>query len=923
MRRRFSWWKVPVTAAVLALALSGEVRAELWISEYVEGSSNNKAVELYNPGPTAVDLSLGGYSLQLFLNGSATASSTINLTGVIAAGGSFVIAHTSAVLPGVTVNQTSGSLSFNGDDALTLRHNTTVIDSVGQVGLDPGTEWGSGVTSTADNTIRRKTAICAGDAVTNDAFNPATQWDGFAIDTFAGLGSHVTACGGSPATDLLISEYVEGSSNNKAVEIYNPTGGSIALSTYAVLIYFNGSATPASTINLSGTLAAGGTYVIAHSSAVLPGITVNLSNGSLSHNGDDAIVLRKNGTTVVDSLGQVGVDPGTEWGSGVTSTADNTIRRKSTVCAGDTNPNDAFNPATQWDGFAVDTFGGLNIHTASCAGGVTNVEIWQIQGSGDASPLAGQIVTTRNNLVTATGPDGFFLQTPAARSDGNAATSDGIWVFTAGAPTVAAGALVDVTGTVAEFNGLTELTFATVTQLSSGNPLPASATLNPPTTCAAGTPFLERFEGMRVKVVNGTVAGPTDRFGDTAIVGGTSRPYREPGILCPGLGGLPVWDGNPEIFEVDPDRLGLPNADLAGGAVITLIEGGLGFAFGDYQIWPTTVSVVGSATPGPVRARAAGEFTVGGQNFLRLFDTVDDPAVDDEIPTAQAYADRLAKFSLHVRTVLRSPEILAVSEVENLGVLQDLAARIQTDDPAVAYTAYLQEGNDVGGIDVGFLVRSSVTVGSVVQWAKTDTYTFGGQTLTLNDRPPLILTGTYNGCTGSFPITVIAVHQRSLGSIEDPTDGPRVREKRHQQALRLSQFIQTQQLANPNLRLVVIGDFNAFQFTDGYVDVMGQMTGNLDPLGALVPGTDEINPNLTNQILSEPAAQRYSFVFDGTAQTLDHALTSAALNPFVRGLEHSRGNADAPNSFSALANTPLRSSDHDGLVLYLGCTALP
>ena len=55
------------------------------------------------------------------------------------------------------------------------------------------------------------------------------------------------------------------------------------------------------------------------------------------------------------------------------------------------------------------------------------------------------------------------------------------------------------------------------------------------------------------------------------------------------------------------------------------------------------------------------------------------------------------------------------------------------------------------------------------------------------------------------------------------------------------------------MRLVAIGDFNAFEFTDGYVDVMGQVTGNLDPAGALLPATDEVNPDLTNQTFNMPA----------------------------------------------------------------------
>ena len=79
-------------------------------------------------------------------------------------------------------------------------------------------------------------------------------------------------------------------------------------------------------------------------------------------NGDDAVVLRK-GTTVIDVIGQIGVDPGTEWGTGLTSTADNTLRRKVTIAPATPNGSDAFDPSLEWEGFATDTFGGLGSHT--------------------------------------------------------------------------------------------------------------------------------------------------------------------------------------------------------------------------------------------------------------------------------------------------------------------------------------------------------------------------------------------------------------------------------------------------------------------------------------------------------------------------------------------------------------------------------
>lgn len=748
---------------------------------------------------------------------------------------------------------------------------------------------------------------------------------GFAALALLSLASHRAAIAQTPTTDLFFSEYVEGSSNNKAIEIYNGTGLPINLGAngYSIQMFFNGSSTPGLTINLTGTVAAGDVYVVAQSLASAPILAqADQTNGSGWFNGDDAVVLRR-GATILDVIGQIGFDPGTEWGTGLTSTADNTLRRKTSVTGGDPIGSDPFNPAVEWNGFAQDTFSGLGCYPGvDLRGSCTppqEKEIFEIQGNGLASPYAGQEVLTRNNVVTAVFANEFFIQTPADRADADPETSNGIHVFTGSAPGVAVGDLVDVQGNVVEFFNETELSGGpAVVKISSGNPLPAPVLFNP-TLPSPNQPQpateMERFEGMLVRVENGTVSSPTNQFGEASVVASTQRAYREPGLLFPGLPGLPVWDGNPQIFEIDTDFSGFQQ--LAAGAVVVEAEGPLAFSFSDYQIWPKTLSVAGEIEPAPVRARAAGEFTVASQNLFRLFDTADDPSCDDVVSTPTQFADRLAKFSLQVRNVLGSPDVLAVSEVENLGTLQALAARIHADDPSLSYTAYLEEGNDVGCIDVGFLVRDNVQVDSITQFGKNDTFEFNGATALLNDRPPLVLRGSYTGNGAPFPITVIAVHQRSLSGIDSPTDGPRVREKRHQQALRLSQFIQGLQTSAPGLRLIAIGDFNAFEFTDGYVDVMGQVTGNPDPAGALIPTTDEVNPDLTNQTFSEPADQRYSFVFDGNAQALDHGVTSQGLAPFMRGAEHSRGNSDAPFSFDDDPTTPLRSADHDGLALFV------
>jgi predicted extracellular nuclease len=548
-------------------------------------------------------------------------------------------------------------------------------------------------------------------------------------------------------------------------------------------------------------------------------------------------------------------------------------------------------------------------------------EIFEIQGNGLASPFANQTVTTENNVVTAVGADGFFMQTPAARSDNDTQTSDGIFVFTGSAPTVSTGDLVNVTGSVIEFFNFTEFSNSpAVTKVSSGNPLPPAVQFDSstpsPNQPQAATAY-ERFEGMLVQVANGVVTGPNQTFAsdpiaEAYIVAGPNRPFREPGLAYPGLSNLPVWDGNPEIFEFDPDRLGQPNMAIPAGSTFSA-TGVLGFEFGNYELWPTAYSINSATLPRPVRRRSVGESTIATLNLHLFYDDIDDSGISEPVRTPQQYADKLNKLSLYIRTLLGAPDILAVQEAEKLKVLQDLANKINGDDAALTYTPYLVEGNDISGIDVGFLVRHGVTVNALMQLGATEVFTLDGTLL--HDRPPLLLNAKL---ADSSAVSVLAVHLRSLNGIDNPSDGPRVRQKRHAQAVSVSNMVQNLQTSDPNIHLVVAGDFNAFQFTDGYVHVLGQIMGTPATASeALIPGTDNVNPDLTNAVLSLPANEQYSFVFAGSAQVLDHILISQAFQASVTGIQYARANSDAAESFEADGTTALRSSDHDGLVLFV------
>ena len=1153
---------VLLCAAVVASGPLAAQPTELFFSEYVEGSSFNKAVEIYNGTGAPVDLSAGGYTLMFYSNGSTSASFTLSLVGTVPSGGTWVVAPTNAnaTILGLA-NQTFGIAWFNGDDAVALRKGGSggaIVDVVGQIGFDPGSQWGTGLTSTADNTMRRKGSVCAGDTDGSNAFDPAVEWDGFAVDTFGGLGSHTVTCRATVINEFSAStagtdvEFVEvfgppstNLSNLKILEIEGDSGTSLGtvdevvavgttdangywLGSLAAGALENGTITLLLVEGFSGALGndldtnddgvfdttpwtrivdavavndggagdrtygvpalgamydglafapggasripdgtdtdtaadwvrndfdlagipgfagtpifgeayntPGGANVRVAAAEAAPGVdSTTPADGAPSASPFDDIVVsftepvaftgasftldcpagtpiaftvsgsgtttaRINPTAVLPAFtacaasvvaaNVTDVDasdpPDTmaanfPWGfttgsatptlsindasviegnsgqtllqftitlsaaiasnvqfefttaDGTATTADNdyflTSEIPATIPAGNTTypfavavngdttpePNETFfvnvsNPvnATIADGQGVGTI--LNDD-------VPVVEIFQIQGSGAASPFATQLVTTSDNVVTAVGPEGFFIQTPDARADADPDTSNGIYVFTGSVPTVAVGDVVDVTGTVTEYFNFTEFSpVASVTIDSSGNPLPTVVELDatlPPTdpTAAWWTIGFERLEGMLVHVANGVTSGPNQRFASDLSaeihgVASASRPFREPGIKYPGLVGLPVWDGNPEVFEIDPDRLGaVADPDYVAAGSTYSATGVMGYEFSGWELWPTSVAFTPPALPRPVRARDAGEFTVGTYN-LYLLDS-----------TASDYAARLQKHSAYIRTVLGAPDVIGVQECQSLTELTALAARIHADDATLTYAAYLVEGHDVGGIDVGFLVRDSVSVATVTQLGYNEIFAWDGSFL--HDRPPLLLEATYVGNGVPFAFTVMVNHTRSLNSIDDPVDGPRVRAKRLAQAQSIAQMIQDYQTANPLRPFAMVGDLNAYEISDGYVDVVGQMAGDFVPADNLLSGPDLVDPNLTKQALNVPAGDRYSYNFAGTAQVLDHALTTQVTNIWVRGFEYGRGNTDSAVNLLYDAGTPLRSSDHDGAVLFL------
>ncbi|HYY59379.1 MAG TPA: lamin tail domain-containing protein [Pyrinomonadaceae bacterium] len=597
---------------------------------------------------------------------------------------------------------------------------------------------------------------------------------------------------------------------------------------------------------------------------------------------------------------------------------------------------------------------------------VTIVPINEIQGSDATSPLLNQIVTT-TGIVTgkkAGTSGGIFIQTPdnAVDTDADAAdTSEGLFVFTGS--TVAAvnfGDQVRVTGRVTEFKRTGELD--TLTQLS-GTPaitvLPSDGTPPPaPLTesiydpaAASRNAQLEKYEGMLVSVPSLTVTEPTNSFGEFYGVFTGPRPFRAPGIErgdpVPAadngpLAGtpppdVPRWDGNFELIMVDGDDqanaegLRRPILNVNVGALVDgNITGPLDFAFDTYRISllyaanPTVTGGITQAVPAPVRS--PGEFTISSINLENFDDS------------ASNFSTKVEKSSLVIRDVLRTPDILGVIEVADLTTLQALANKINADvddSASVSYQPLLEEGiddffingqnaNRANDQDVGFLVNAArVRIISTEQFYKHKTFTFNNVEDVLHDRTPFLLEAEVpqEGTSDKLRVTVIVNHLKSLIEVDSPVTGARNREKRRLQAEDLADLIEARKSEN----LVVLGDMNAFQFNDGLVDVVGTLKGSPAPPSQVVEPSIDFNPatggerwtyTLTDLVETLDPSQQYSFVFEGSAQVLDHMLVNDKMLARLERFAYARNNADFNEGLSADASRPERVSDHDAPVGY-------
>jgi hypothetical protein len=314
-----------------------------------------------------------------------------------------------------------------------------------------------------------------------------------------------------------------------------------------------------------------------------------------------------------------------------------------------------------------------------------------------------------------------------------------------------------------------------------------------------------------------------------------------------------------------------------------------------------------------VPAAATNEFTVAGFNIENFANN----------------ATQRRKAALGIRDVMRSPDIIGVIEIASLTALEGLANEVNdmalaAGEPNPMYVARLIPAPGGGTQHVGFLVKSSrVTIQTVTQELATEM--FDGDEL--HDRPPLVLRATIDaGSANAGDVIAVVNHLRSFIDVEALTPtGTRVRAKRTLQAESVARLLQQLQTANPATPVVSVGDYNAYEFSDGFTDPIRILKGQATSTDELVVqgSPDLVSPDFINLTDTLPAPQRYSFVFEGTPQALDHVLVNTAAAGVLQRYAIARMNADFPEAAAGLATVPDRNSDHDAPVAYFALPGTP
>ncbi|MEX2210453.1 MAG: ExeM/NucH family extracellular endonuclease [Gaiellaceae bacterium] len=602
--------------------------------------------------------------------------------------------------------------------------------------------------------------------------------------------------------------------------------------------------------------------------------------------------------------------------------------------------------------------------------GSSYTPIYQIQGSGPNASITGNVTTEGivvGDFEGSTGMQGFYLQDAAG--DGNSATSDGIFVFTGSSNLVSPGQQVRVTGFARERNGQTALNGTN----SNSSPVPAANVAACGTGSVAPTdvtmPFAsmtapEQYEGMLVRFPQSLVIAEYfnyERFGEMVLalpLPGESRPFsptllEEPGapaqdrLLANQLRRITLDDGlgiqNPVLVRhPDGGFFSLANR-FRGSDQVDNALGVLGFDFGLYRIQPTGPAGYTATNPRPAApSSVGGRLKVAAFNTLNYFLTLDYPTGDpldnkcgplQNVECRGADADQPTEFTRQRDKLLAAlagldGDVVGLNELENTSGVDPQA------DIVAGLNAMLGPGT-YSYVNTGVIGPDTIKVGLIYKPASV-TPVGSWEILTSADDPRFIearsrpaLAQTFEEVATGARFTVIVNHLKSKGSACDGADGHFVdpdtgdgqgncNQTRTQATQALVDWAASDPTGSGDPDFLITGDLNAYAMED--------------PIDAVKAGPDDTAgsaDDYTNLVAQFMGAFAHSFVFDGMAGYLDHALSNATLTPQVTGVTEWHINADEPDlldydtSFKPAEQEAVyepnafRSSDHDPVLIGL------
>jgi hypothetical protein len=924
--------------------------SDLFFSEYIEGSSYNKALEIFNGTGAAVDLAAEDYTIKIYFNGSISAATTIDLVGIVADGDVFVVADDGAD-PAIlaATDQQSTSNFFNGDDAVELLKGGVVVDAIGQVGYDPGSQWGTGDVSTQDNTIRRLVTVCQGDPDSSDAFDITLEWEGFAQNTFDGLGSHIANCGAVGPIEPVINEF-SASTTGTDVEFIEFFGEpETDYSAYTLLEIEGDSGGSLGVIDEVISLGATDTNGL---------FLVNLASNSLE-NGSISLLLVK------DFTGALGDDIDTDddgvidvssWSALVDSVAANDggsgdltygvptlyayYDGLSYAPGGASRIPDGYDTdaLTDWvrndfDLGGIPGYGGtLIVGEAYNTPGAPNMvytpppeacgdsftPIYEIQGNGMSTPIYGDEVATEGIVVAdyqEGGKNGFFIQDIAG--DGDPATSDGIFVYTPGSMDVMTGDHVRVRGYASEYYDLTQVSSVSqiwICDIEQTLPDPVALTLP-----VMDWVTFEPYEGMRVIFPQDLVISEYfnfDRYGEIVLT--STRHLTPTAEFEPGspeayaamqaylLDSITLDDGstsqNPDP-ALHPDGMVFDLNNLfRGGGLVTNLIGVLDYGYGIYRIQPTHGADYTDTNPRTTSPDIMeGDLKIASLNVYNYFTTIDDgswicgPSGDMECRGADN-ADELTRQRAKILAALSgiNADVVGLMEIENDRPgpvpdysVADLVAGLNDLMGAGTYDYIPTGAIGTDAIKVA-LIYKPAKVTPIGSFAVLDS-SFDPLFLDNYNRP--VLAATFMDNLSEEAFTVAVNHLKSKGSDCNAVGDPD-----------LGDGAGNCNITRTNAAMVEV-DWLASDPTGTGVDnfiLIGDLNSydKEDPVDAIKAGPDDTfgtGDDFFDMLFEIQGEAAYSYVFDGQIGYLDYALANANFAQYIDDVNVWHINADEPD----------------------------